>query len=90
MDYNAALHYAANVLSLTEKTKMFTGELLEVGENDVQSIRLNCFDHAKKKKHEVIVSQNGNYLMLVLQKEHEEHPEEEEEGEEGKEGEEAK
>ena len=32
MDYAEALHYAANVLSLTEKTKMFVNDLLEPGE----------------------------------------------------------
>jgi hypothetical protein len=69
MDYKRALHYSSTVLSLVNKANAFTQELLDPTENQLQSLRLNCYDFKSKNKHEVIVSQVNQYLMLCIQKE---------------------
>jgi dynein light chain roadblock-type len=69
MQYPQALKYAANALSLVEKSASFTRDLLEPSENQLQSLRLKCFEFDKNTKHEVIISQIGTFLMLCIQKE---------------------
>jgi hypothetical protein len=69
MEYKRALHYTANVLSLVEKTEVFVRNLLDPIESQVESIRLNVYEFDTERKHEVIVCQVGNYLMLCVQKE---------------------
>lgn len=89
MEYKEAVHYGTNVKSLFDKAGMFVGSLLEPGENELQTLRMNASDFQHNHRHELIVSQVMGYLMLVIQKEPMEHDEEEGEEGEGKEGEEA-
>ena len=81
MDYTCALQYSANVLSLVAKSKKFLKDLLEPGEDELQSLRMHVNDFATNRGHEVIVSQCGEYLMIAIQKNVV--PEIEEEGVEG-------
>mmetsp|Transcript_7874 Transcript_7874/g.11960 ORF Transcript_7874/g.11960 Transcript_7874/m.11960 type:complete len:122 (-) Transcript_7874:83-448(-) len=61
MEYKTAVHHAYLVLDLCAKAKDHIRQLFEAPENEVESLRLKtCF-------YEMIISQYGNFTLVVLQ-----------------------
>ena len=59
--YERAVKMGALVLDLYQKSKLSVRGLLEPADSDIENVRLKCPDY------ELIVSQHGNYTMMVTQ-----------------------
>ena len=63
MEYKVAVHHAYLVLDLCTKAREHIRTLFESPENEVESLRL------KTDFYEMIVSQHGNFTLVVIQME---------------------
>ncbi|KAJ1463316.1 hypothetical protein M885DRAFT_504972 [Pelagophyceae sp. CCMP2097] len=63
MEYKTAVHHAYLVLSLCSKARKHMRDLLDAPENEVESVRL------KTDLYEMIISQHGNFTLVVIQME---------------------
>ncbi|KAJ8601327.1 hypothetical protein CTAYLR_007235 [Chrysophaeum taylorii] len=63
MEYKTAVHHAYLVLDLCAKAKDHIRQLFEAPENEVESLRL------KTSFYEMIISQHGNFTLVVVQME---------------------
>ena len=60
MPYEKAVQYSHHVLDLCDKSKVHLKDLFDDGDDQVESIRV------RTECHELIVAQEGSYILVII------------------------